>query len=126
MKNKGVDLMSLAFINTDMTQPKSITTQEQKVLKPNDSKVETQSQQTQQTESSSDSKKLIDFISDSVGVDKSMAHISFSKDDSTGDIVIKIIDNKTDEVIKQIPPEAIVELRKRLSDFQGLFLDKKA
>jgi flagellar protein FlaG len=121
-----VDLMSLAFINTDMTQPKSITTQEQKVLKTNDNKVESQSQQTQQTESSLDSKKFIDTISDSVGVDRSMAHISFSKDDNTGDIVIKIIDNKTDEVIKQIPPEAIVELRKRLSDFQGLFLDKKA
>jgi flagellar protein FlaG len=122
MKNKGVDFMSSAFINTDVTQPKPTTVQEQKVLKTNDSKVENQSQQ---TESSSDSKKLIDIISDSIGVDKSMAHISFSKDDNTGDIVIKIIDNKTDEVIKQIPPEAIVELRKRLSDLQGLFLDKK-
>ena len=122
--------MSLAVINTDMTQPKPTTIQEQKVLKPNGNKLETQSQQVQQTESSSasdsDSKKLMDTISDSIGVDKSMAHISFSKDDSTGDIVIKIIDNKTDEVIRQIPPEEVVELRKRLSDIQGLFLDKKA
>ncbi|MDQ1316822.1 MAG: flagellar protein FlaG [Candidatus Poribacteria bacterium] len=118
--------MSLATINKDMTQPKPTTIQEQKVLKPNGNKLEAQSQQVQQTESSSDSKKLMDTISDSVGVDRSMAHISFSKDDSTGDIVIKIIDNKTDEVIKQIPSEAIVELRKRLNDLQGLFLDKKA
>ena len=118
--------MSLAVINTDMTQPKPTTIQEQKVLKPNGNKLETQSQQVQQTESSSNSKKRMDTVSDSVGVDKSMAHISFSKDNSTGDIVIKIIDNKTDEVIKQIPPEAVVELRKRLSDIQGLFLDKKA
>ena len=118
--------MGLTAINADTTQPKPTTVQEQKALKPNGNKLETQLQQVQQTELASDSKKLMDTISDSVGVNKSIAHISFSKDDSTGDIVIKIIDNKTDEVIKQIPSEAVVELRKRLNDFQGLFLDKKA
>jgi flagellar protein FlaG len=118
--------MGLVTINTDTTQSKPTTVQEQKVPKTNSNKLEIQSQQVQQTESSSDSKKLMDTISDSVGVDKSIAHISFSKDDNTGDIVIKIIDNKTDEVIRQIPSEAVVELRKRLNDFQGLFLDKKA
>jgi len=119
--------MSLAVLNMDRTQVKSqtIQNQEQKTLLSNDKKLE--SQQSQQTKSSmSDSKKLMDTISNLAGVDKSMAHISFSKDDSTGDIVIKIIDNKTDEVIKQIPPEAVIELRKRLSDLQGLLLDKKA
>jgi len=54
-----------------------------------------------------------------------MARVSFSKDKDTGDILIKIIDNKTDEVIKQIPPEEVLELKKRLGDMQGLLLDKR-
>jgi len=110
--------MGLTVSNIDRTQVKSqtIQNQEQKVLQSNDKKYE--SQQFQQ-------KALTDAINEIASIDILTAHISFSKDDGTGDIVIKIIDNNTDKVIRQIPPEDIVELRKRLGDLQGLLLDKK-
>jgi len=70
-------------------------------------------------------KQLTDIIAESTKIDMAMARVSFSKDKDTGDILIKIIDNKTDEVIKQIPPEEVLELKKRLGDMQGLLLDKR-
>ncbi len=42
-------------------------------------------------------------------VDISIARLAFSKDEETGDIVIRIIDLETDEVTKQIPPKELEE-----------------
>ena len=119
--------MSLEILSVDKAPPKPKTThiQELKALPSGDKKEE--NQQLQQAESTmSGSKLLMDAVTNSAGIDTSMARISFTKDDSTGEILIRVIDNETDEVLKQIPPEAIVELRKRLGDLQGLLLDKKA
>ncbi|MBD3184883.1 flagellar biosynthesis protein FlaG [Candidatus Poribacteria bacterium] len=65
------------------------------------------------------------FAEESEKIDLSNSRISFSEDQDTGATVIKIIDNKTDEVIKQIPPEEILKLRKRIGEMLGLLLDKK-
>ena len=60
------------------------------------------------------------------GIDLSGHRLSFSMDEDTGTTVINIIDNKTDEVIKQIPPDEILTLKKRMTEIQGLLLDRKA
>jgi flagellar protein FlaG len=118
--------MSLEILSVDKAPPKPKTThiRELKALPSGDKKEE--NQQLQQAESTMPGSKLMDAITNSAVVDTSMARISFTKDDGTGEIVIRVIDNETDEVLMQIPPEAIVELRKRLGDLQGLLLDKKA
>lgn len=40
--------------------------------------------------------------------------------------VIKIIDNKTDEVINEIPAKKLVDAMDRLFDLTGIVIDKKA
>jgi len=40
-------------------------------------------------------------------------------------IVVKIIDKDNGEVIRQIPPEEIVNLIKNMNEFLGVFLDQK-
>ena len=45
--------------------------------------------------------------------------LRFSVDDDSGDMVIKVIDQKTDEVIRQIPSEEVMQLRQRLADATG-------
>jgi len=39
--------------------------------------------------------------------------------------VIKIIDKKTNEVVRQIPPEYLLELAKRIDELVGLLFRKE-
>jgi len=41
-------------------------------------------------------------------------------------IVIKVLDSKTKEVIKQIPPEALLELAESLKQIGGALVDEVA
>jgi flagellar protein FlaG len=41
-------------------------------------------------------------------------------------VVVKIINGDTDEVIRQIPINEVLELEKRLSEQQGLFIEEQA
>lgn len=117
----GIQGLVATGVDNAPPKPKEIQKMEQKSM----SSVEKTDENHYKNLSESSMKKLTDAIAESNKIDMSMARISFSKDDDTGDILIKIIDNKTDEVIKQIPPEEIVELRKRLGDMSGLMLDRK-
>ena len=46
--------------------------------------------------------------------------LDFSIDDDTEDVVVKIMDKETDEVIRQFPAEEILELREKMQDLSGL------
>jgi len=43
--------------------------------------------------------------------------------EGTKRLAVKIIDNETQEVIREIPPEAVLELAAKIEKFSGLFLD---
>ncbi len=51
--------------------------------------------------------------------------IKFSIFKETGDIVVQVINRKTDEVIRQIPPEELLKLRTKLKEICGILFDKK-
>jgi uncharacterized FlaG/YvyC family protein len=42
--------------------------------------------------------------------------LNFSINDELGDVVVKVVDTTTDQVIREIPPEAIMEMRERLRE----------
>jgi flagellar protein FlaG len=44
--------------------------------------------------------------------------LNFRVDDDTGRLVIRVIDAETDEVVRQIPPDRLLELQQRLSEIQ--------
>jgi len=52
--------------------------------------------------------------------------LQFQIDQDTEKLVIKIIDTNTQEVIKQIPPQEILEIAKALDKLQGLLVREKA
>jgi len=52
--------------------------------------------------------------------------ITFSQDHETGKTIVKIIDTKTQTVLRQIPSEEAVEMAKQLDKLQGLLLRDKA
>ena len=52
--------------------------------------------------------------------------LSFSVDEDSGKTVIKVIDTETEEVIRQIPPEDIMEMQKHLGEMNGLLFRTSA
>ncbi|HNY66990.1 MAG TPA: flagellar protein FlaG [Deltaproteobacteria bacterium] len=49
--------------------------------------------------------------------------IRFSIDDSSKDVVVKVVNKDTGEVIKQFPPEQVLKLRERLNEMAGLLVE---
>jgi flagellar protein FlaG len=45
--------------------------------------------------------------------------VRFENDDEAQEMVVKVVDPKTDEVIRQIPPEELLNLTQRLNDLRG-------
>jgi len=46
-------------------------------------------------------------------------------DKDLGIVVVKVIDSDTEEVIRQIPPEELLELSKHAKDLKGLLISKE-
>lgn len=53
-------------------------------------------------------------------------NLDFSVDDSTGQVVVKVIDGSSGDVIRQIPSEEILRLSERLADMRSLLFQAKA
>ncbi|WP_028585509.1 flagellar protein FlaG [Desulfogranum mediterraneum] len=45
--------------------------------------------------------------------------VRFEQDDTVNELVVKIVDNETEEVIRQIPPEELLNLTKQLQELSG-------
>lgn len=48
-----------------------------------------------------------------------MYSVRFENDSAGGGMVVKVVDRETNELIRQIPPEELLDLTKRLSDLRG-------
>ncbi|AEH45441.1 flagellar protein FlaG protein [Thermodesulfatator indicus DSM 15286] len=48
-----------------------------------------------------------------------------SVDKDTKDFVVKVIDPQTDEIIRQIPPQELLEIRKKLDELVGILFDAR-
>ncbi len=52
-------------------------------------------------------------------VQNSQRAIQFSVDDQSGDVIIKVVDAETEEIIRQIPPEEVVRLARQMEESAG-------
>lgn len=51
--------------------------------------------------------------------------LSFTLHDKTGDLVVRVLDKDSGEVIRQIPPEDMLKLREKLEELTGVLLNGK-
>lgn len=58
--------------------------------------------------------------------DKMGTNLQFSIDNSSEDVVVRITDKKSGELIRQFPSEEILQLRTKLNDLVGMLFDGKA
>ena len=52
--------------------------------------------------------------------------LRFAVDDASGEVVVKVVDSETDEVVRQIPGEEVVRLRQRLQENAGIIFQDSA
>ena len=53
-------------------------------------------------------------------------HLTFAKHEDSGKTVIKIVNNETEEVIRQIPPEDMLNAISKMRDIIGILFDQAA
>ncbi|WP_082696367.1 flagellar protein FlaG [Pseudomonas oryzihabitans] len=53
-------------------------------------------------------------------------NLDFQVDDSTGEVVVKVIDGESGKLVRQIPTEEVLKLSKQLDDFRSLMFEAKA
>ncbi len=65
-------------------------------------------------------------------INTTMKHVNFSSDNSSGKMVIKVIDRETQEIIQQFPSEKIVSMAIKIQDLHqevegvsGLLIDSR-
>ena len=51
-------------------------------------------------------------------------YLNFSVDDSTKEIVVKVVDTNTNEVVRQIPPKEMLSLMEQFDKIQSLIFSK--
>ena len=51
--------------------------------------------------------------------------LEFSIHEKTKEIMVKVIDTNTDEVIRELPPEKVLDMVARLWELAGILVDKK-
>ena len=56
---------------------------------------------------------------------KAMNHrLSFSIDDETHDVIVKVVDAEADKVIRELPPAELQKLHRSIKEAVGLLIDK--
>lgn len=74
-----------------------------------------------------DAKMLEKAVKDlSQGVQNLQRSLQFSIDESSGRTVIKVVDKDTQEVIRQIPEQQVLEMAARLDKSAGVFVQDEA
>jgi len=53
-------------------------------------------------------------------------HLKLSVHQKTHQIVVKVMNTETNEIVKEIPPEKLIDLMYNLCEQLGLFVDEKA
>jgi len=54
------------------------------------------------------------------------SEVEFSLDKDSGEMIVKVMDTSTNEVIRQMPSEEMLAVAKALDKFQGLLIKQKA
>ena len=68
-------------------------------------------------------KDAIDRVSDKMHMSKTKCEFSYH--DQTKRVSIKVIDEDTDEIIREIPPEETLEMLTKMWELAGILVDEK-
>ena len=110
---------------------KAVKTQDKPVMASNMAADRQNGGQNPKAEAVLESKKVAQSTIDSTMSDinskikMSNTQLQYSVDEDTQRISIKVIDQDTDKVIREIPPEETLEAIKKIWEIAGIIVDKK-
>jgi flagellar protein FlaG len=118
------DLMGKPPIPTAASSPPILTTQsgtEQTTAFPDQESADAAVKAKQDSGKSVDAKTTADTIEKINDYLQTQGHnLKFKVDKDTGRMIVQIVDSATDEVIRQIPHQELLDIAKRLGDVEGL------
>lgn len=59
-------------------------------------------------------------------LEKQQLETSYQRHEKTNRLVIRLVDKETKEIVKEIPPEKLLDYAAGMDEVLGLFIDKKA
>ncbi len=68
-------------------------------------------------------KEVVDATNEALKMNRTSLHMKYHED--VNRVSIKIVDDETDEVIKEIPPEESIDMLKKLLEVNGLLIDER-
>ena len=74
------------------------------------------------------SKEQVDKAVDAINktIQAASQNLEFSVDGDTSNVVVKVVDQQTKQVLRQIPTEEALEIAKSLDKLQGLLIKQTA
>ena len=112
--------MNIESINTATTAPPRINEPVQQVDQQREL-AHTTPQQDSGKQNQVQSEELLTEIKSLT--DNGQYSVRFEKNDDLDELIVKIVDQETDEVVRQIPPEELINLSKHLRELQGNIVD---
>ena len=106
--------MSIETVGSASTGPPRINEPAQQVER---KRQESQQPQTASQENKMPPEELLNQIK--AITEDGLYSVPFERDSGTEDLIVKIVDSETDEVIRQIPPEELINLSKHLKELTG-------
>ncbi|HEX14178.1 MAG TPA: flagellar protein FlaG [Desulfurella acetivorans] len=115
IQNKQINLIATQnnannFFSVSITNPSQVSTNEKRDI--NSTSL-----------SKNDVKKLIQKLNDSISSLNDSVKFSYSED--AKGLIVKVIDSKTGQVIRQIPPEELIKLEASLAQSIGIIFNKE-
>jgi flagellar protein FlaG len=69
-------------------------------------------------------RKLVEEVQDYL--DNLSIQLSFDIHEKTGDMVVQVLDRETGDLIRQLPPEDLLDLKDKLSELRGVLFHQRA
>jgi len=69
--------------------------------------------------------QAVEKINEAIKSMGASSNLEFSMDDETETVVVRVVDKQTNEVIRQIPSEEVLQIAKALDKLQGLLVQEK-
>jgi flagellar protein FlaG len=127
MRTEGVDsLSSQQLYNNNNNSSENIRTEN---INSNNKKTNRQAKSLQEKKEYNQ-QELEDEVRESVKdvneiVDQVKEGLSFQIHEDTEELMVQVIDVNTDEVIKELPPEEMLDLKARIHEMVGILIDEK-
>lgn len=68
-------------------------------------------------------KEAVDSTNEALKMNRTSIHMKYHED--VNRVSIKIVDDETEEVIKEIPPEESIDMLKKMLEVNGLLIDER-